>query len=325
MKITLKDSVAVRSPNWLGDAVISMPAVRNLKRFLGTRPLTVVTPQKLEGLWKEAPFVDRVIALDHPKKIISSARQIRKAGIQSIFLFPNSLRVASEAWTARVPQRIGKQGHSRRLLMTHLLTPVVFNGENTHQKYDYIEMVRQVTGIDDDTLPEVEVTSSDQRKEEIAIFPGAEYGAAKRWIEDRYIQVAGILQKETGASVCFHGAEKDREICESMASQVPGSRSEAGKTTLEDLIRRLRSVRLVLGNDSGAMHLAAFLRTPAVAIFGSTEPKLTGPMSETVTVIREHVVCSPCFLRECPLDFGCMKKISVDQVVTASLARYSRS
>ncbi|MES2308091.1 MAG: glycosyltransferase family 9 protein, partial [Verrucomicrobiota bacterium] len=92
--------------------------------------------------------------------------------------------------------------------------------------------------------------------------------------------------------------------------------------SLAELIQRLRTVRLVLGNDSGAMHLAAFLRTPAVAIFGSTEPKLTGPMSEAVTVLREHVVCSPCFLRKCPLDFACMKKISVDQVVAACLDRY---
>ncbi len=138
--------------------------------------------------------------------------------------------MASEAWTARVSQRISRHGHSRRLLLTHPLHPVSFNGENIHQKYDYIEMVRQITGIDDDSFPKIETISSQARRPEIAIFPGAEYGPAKRWIEDRFVQTALLLQKKTNAQICFYGAEKDQGICEEMTSQVPGSRSEAGKT-----------------------------------------------------------------------------------------------
>lgn len=317
MKIILKDSVAVRSPNWLGDAVICMPAVRNLKFFLKDRPLTVVTPAKLQGLWKQCSFVDRVIALEESKKLFFSVSQIRAAHLGSIFLFPNSFRVASEAFLSRIPQRIGKKGHSRRFLLTHLSAPLVFNGKNVHQKYDYIEMVRQVTGEGEDSLPVIGEGKKKRNKNEIAIFPGAEYGAAKRWIPERFIQSAICLQKDTGAQIRFYGAEKDREICEEISSQVPKSQSMAGKTSLEELINVIKSASLVLGNDSGAMHLAALLRTPAVAIFGSTEPRLTGPMSDTVSVIRKHVVCSPCFLRECPLDFGCMKKISVEEVVDA--------
>ncbi len=317
MKISLKENVAVRSPNWLGDAVICMPAVRNLKRFLGDRPLTIITPKKLQGLWSHAPFVDRIIPLDDSKKLLSSVRKIRQEKIDSIFLFPNSLRVASEAFMARIPQRIGKKGHARRLLLTHLCTPVVFNGENVHQKYDYIEMVRQATGESDDTLPTILKHPVKKRESEIAIFPGAEYGSAKRWIAERFIQTAQLLQKETGAQIRFYGAEKDREICEELSLQVQGSQSLAGKTSLEELIQVIKSVQLVIGNDSGAMHLAALLRTPAVALFGSTEPRLTGPMSDSVIVLRKHVVCSPCFLRECPLDFSCMKKITVEEVLAS--------
>ncbi len=320
MNITLKENVAVRSPNWLGDAVICLPAVRNLKKFLGDRPLTVVTPEKLQGLWNQCRFVDRVISLPNSKKMITSVRQIRSAKIDSIFLFPNSLRVASEAVIAQIPQRIGKRGHSRRFLLTDLCPPFSFSAEKIHQKYDYIEMVRQATGESDESLPIILENRDRVREDEIAIFPGAEYGAAKRWISERFIQTAQVLQKKTGARIRFYGAEKDREICDEISSQVEGSQSFAGKTTLEELIQRMASVKLVIGNDSGAMHLASLLRTPAVALFGSTEPRLTGPMSDTVTVIRKHLVCSPCFLRDCPLDFGCMKKISVEEVVQASLA-----
>lgn len=325
MKIDLRDKVAIRSPNWLGDAIISMTAVRNLKKFLGERSLTIVTPQKLEDLWKACPFVDEVISLTHEKKIISSARQIRSAKIRSLILFPNSLRVGSEAFVARVPLRIGKAGHSRKLLLTHKLAPLIFNRENVHQKYDYMDMIRQVTGIEDEVFPEIISPSLANRKPQIAIFPGAEYGPAKQWISDRYIQLALELQKKTGMEILFCGAEKDKGLCEEMSTQVKGSRSLAGKTTLHSLIHLLQQIRFVVGNDSGAMHLAALLRTPAVAIFGSTEPQLTGPMSDCVRVIREHVVCSPCFLRECPIDFSCMKKISVDQVLNVALDSLNHS
>lgn len=319
MRISLQDRVAIRTPNWLGDAIISMPAVRNLKQFIGRRPLTIVTPEKLADLWKAAPFVDEVIALPQPRKFLSSVPLLKKAKIHSLILFPQSLRVATEAWMARIPERIGKAGHSRRLLLTSLLKPLVFDGTNTHQKYDYLSLIEQITGISDELLPELKNDLDPKKLNQITIFPGAEYGPAKQWIADRYVQVAIELQKKTGYEILFCGAEKDRSLCEELSKQVKGSHSLAGKTSLSDLMKLLRQTQLLIGNDSGAMHLAALLRTPAVALFGSTEPKLTGPMSDSVHVLREQVVCSPCFLRTCPLDFACMKKISVDQVLSSAL------
>ncbi|HEY8965156.1 MAG TPA: glycosyltransferase family 9 protein, partial [Candidatus Methylacidiphilales bacterium] len=121
------------------------------------------------------------------------------------------------------------------------------------------------------------------------------------------------------------GAKGDAEAAKSFLAALPGSVDRAGATPLSDFLAAVARARLVLTNDSGAMHLAAALGTPAVALFGSTEPRLTGPVSDSVRVLRAHVPCSPCFLRECPLDFACMTRIEVPSVLDACEAALATS
>ena len=154
----------------------------------------------------------------------------------------------------------------------------------------------------------------------IGLCPGAEYGPAKRWPE--FAAVASDLSKRLDLRWIIFGTAKERAISAPIAEALGSKATDlTGCTTLLDLIAQLQRCELLLTNDTGTMHLAAFLGVPTVSIFGSTEPALTGPVGPGHTVLRHHVECSPCFLRECPLDFRCMKAVSVEEVARAVESR----
>jgi lipopolysaccharide heptosyltransferase II len=151
----------------------------------------------------------------------------------------------------------------------------------------------------------------------MGLCPGAEYGPAKRWLAERFAATAAAL----GGHWVLFGTEKDKEAGAAIAAELGDQCTNLiGKTTLDELIAELRKCRLLLTNDTGTMHLATLLGVPVVAVFGSTEPSLTGPLGTKNRIVRHRVECSPCFLRECPLDFRCMKAVSVEEVVAAVAA-----
>ncbi len=309
----------VRSPNWLGDAVMALPAVRNLKTMLVKEPLTVAAPEKLAALWQACPFVDRVIALPSPKNLAVTSRQLRAEKFGSAVLLPNSLRAAAEAWLARIPQRLGYARGGRGLLLTRTLPVPPRNPVRLHQRYYYLDLVTALGGPDDDSLPELRRDSSaTDARNVVAICPGAEYGPAKRWPVENFVAVAKHLTAKHHAKIVLLGAPGDAAIAEEFLRQLPEAENRAGKTSLAEFLAALTSARLVLCNDSGAMHAASALGVPTVAIFGSTEPLLTGPMGARTAVLRHHVPCSPCFLRECPIDFGCMKGVTPEMAIEAA-------
>jgi lipopolysaccharide heptosyltransferase II len=160
----------------------------------------------------------------------------------------------------------------------------------------------------------------------LGLVPGAEYGPAKRWLPERFAAVARLLREQTGARWRIFGVEGDRPVADLIAEQLGEScENLAGQTTLAQLIERLRECRLLLTNDTGAMHLAAHFGIPVVAVFGSTEDRLTGPLGPASRVVRHHVVCSPCFQRECPFDFRCMQAVTAEEVAAAILRELARS
>ena len=155
----------------------------------------------------------------------------------------------------------------------------------------------------------------------IGLCPGAEYGPAKRWLPERFAEAAAQVSAQTPAQWILFGTNTDAAIGEKIATAIGDHCvNRIGQTTLDQLIDEVRQCRLLLTNDTGAMHLAALLGVPVVAIFGSTEPRLTGPLGNDHIVLRHHVECSPCFLRECPIDFRCMKAISAQEVADAVLS-----
>jgi len=317
----LNGPLVVRSPNWLGDAVMALPAVRNLKTMLVNDPLTVAAPEKLAALWRACPFVDKVLALEHPKKLTASANQLRDGKFGSAVLLPNSLRAAAEAWLAGIPQRVGYARSGRRLLLTKAVPVPPRNPIRLHQRFYYLDVVTALGGPDDASLPALRKNSSANSTDAqmtVALCPGAEYGPAKRWPAESFLAVAKHFAEKHRAKIVLLGAAGDAAIAEEIAKQLPEAENRTGKTSLAEFMEALASARLVVCNDSGAMHVASALGTPTVTIFGSTEPLLTGPLGTRTQVLRHHVPCSPCFLRECPIDFACMKKITPEMVIAAA-------
>ncbi len=321
LAISLQGPLLVRSPNWLGDAVMALPAVRNLKELVDEEPLVVAAPNKLAALWRKCPFVDNVIALDKPKNLKACVAQLREGKFQSAVLLPNSLRVATEAWMAGIPQRVGYARSGRSMLLTHSVPVPLRNPARLHQRYYYLDLISDLGGSDDPSLPRLlkdPTTVAGSRGLVLAFCPGAEYGPAKRWPVENFAAVARHFIITRKAKILLLGAPVDVPVADEFMRHVPEADNRVGQTSLAEFMAALVTARLVICNDSGAMHLASALGVPTMTVFGSTEPALTGPMGARIRVLRHHVPCSPCFLRDCPIDFSCMKGISAEQGILAA-------
>jgi len=321
------ERIIIRSSNWLGDAVMSVPAVRAMKRLDGAH-VAVLTPEKLTDVWRLVREVDEVIAFPTPS-IFGVAKMIRGCGFTTGVIFPNSLRTGLEMWLARIPRRIGFAGHRRRWLLTdvfHEEKPGVATAPSRHQVHHYLGLA-EFLGASAGADTTFGFPNAAQKKSRepgaparIAVCPGAEYGPAKRWPAEKF---AEVIQSVDGKPACrwqLVGTAKDRPVADEIAKlcENPANLENlCGKTTLAQLIAALRASDALLTNDTGTMHLAALLGVPTVAIFGSTEPALTGPLGGGHTVVRKRAECSPCFLRECPIDFRCMKEIDTEKVIGA--------
>jgi len=316
--------ILIRSTNWLGDAVMSVPAVRAIKSGRPDARVSVLCPAKLADVWKTVAEVDEVIAIEPKDGVLGVARKIRGRFDVEI-LFPNSVRSALEGWLAGIPRRAGYPGHRRRWLLNQVFREKKSKKPRPveHQVHHYLRLA-QFVGAD---LSDVSATTLGNGAKpprpqgnslRLALCPGAEYGPAKRWLPERYAEVMSRISATHACEWVLVGVAKDAPIGEEITRQYSGAaRNLIGKTTLTELIEELRACDLLLTNDTGTMHLAALLKVPVVAIFGSTEPALTGPLGEGHRIVRNHVACSPCFLRECPIDFRCMQKVSSDEVVAA--------
>ncbi len=309
----------VRTSNWLGDAVMNIPAVQACK---ATRPdlhLTILTPSKLAPLWRRVPEVDAVLELEPKESPWHLARRVKEK-FDAAILFPNSLRVALEARALGIPRIAGFRGHSRRWLIGQM--PRFGPEACGHHAKGYLALARycgaDVSADPSPSFPRQARRSRGGRPPRIGICPGAEYGPAKRWPADRFAAAMREFQGDTTAEWMIFGVAEDAPIGDVIEKACPFPINNLiGRTTLDELMDTLATCDALVTNDTGTMHLAAFLGVPTVAIFGSTEPALTAPLGDFHHVIRHKVECSPCFLRVCPIDFRCMLRIPPSQVAAA--------
>ena len=324
---TLKPfQIVVRSSNWLGDAVMTTPAVQALKRGRPDARLTVLVKAKLADYWRRIPEVDEVLAIEPSDTVFGVARKLRGRFDVAVVL-PNSIRSALEPWLAGVPRRVGYPAKGRRWLLNQprdippkkRLQP----RPARHQVFHYLELAEWL-GADIGTPQITDFFSTAARNParplKIGLCPGAEYGPAKRWQPERFAQVANAVSAQRDVEWMLFGVAGDAALGEEIARQITGKQTNLiGKTTLAELMDRLGECALLLTNDTGTMHLAAALGIPTVAVFGSTEPRLTAPLGPGHRILRHQVECSPCFLRECPLDFRCMNAVTVEETARAVL------
>ena len=333
------ERIVIRSSNWLGDAVMSVPAVRAIKRGMPGAHVAVLTPEKLADVWRLVPEVDEVIAFPAARgkgfirtltgmaHIFKVARLIRGRGFTTGVVFPNSLRTALEMWLARIPRRAGCPGHSRSALLTQVLREE--KGERAtapgrHQVFHYLRLAEFLGArVEEDAsfgFPNAAIARprAAGAPARIAVCAGAEYGPAKRWPPEKFAEVVLSVGGAAATRWQLIGTAKDRPVAAEIAAlcENPANiENLCGETTLAQLIAILRESDALLTNDTGTMHLAVLLGVRTVAIFGSTEPALTGPLGSGHSIIRKRAECSPCFLRECPIDFRCMREIETATVI----------
>ena len=362
------EKILVRGVNWLGDAVMTTPALQRLRAARPDAHITLLTPEKLADLWRGHPSLDAVMTFATDESAWSVGRRLRAEQFKAAVVFPNSPRSALEVFLARIPRRIGVRGKWRSFFLTQPLPPrpdVVLMRKRTlaeiqrrveagtargtfpssaHHVHHYLHLVGAL-GAETAPLPPLlsvsaaEVTAIRTQlglaagQTIFVLNPGAEYGSAKRWPAESFVEAAVRLHERTGCHWVVTGGGSDRElagsITKSIGERIGGEKitSVAGDTTLRELCALLRAAALVLTNDTGPMHVAAAVGTPVVVPFGSTAPELTGPAFTPSTphqLILGDAACAPCFLRECPIDFRCMRDITVERVVAAALQTWGQ-
>ena len=393
--------ILVRGVNWLGDAVMTTPALLRLREHFPQALIALLTPEKLRGLWLHHPAVDEVITFTPDDRLMGIAKKIQimmwpetagkatvaesarraaeaikplqRGGFDLALILPNSPRSALEIWLARIPRRVGYARPWRNFFLTtavpsrsdavhmrkrtvseikSLTSPGATNEasrftfhDSAHQIYDYLHLVATL-GANPEPLPTQLVVTPGEIKAAAQKFsltsqftnnrpifglnPGAEYGPAKRWPAERFIAAAREIQKRTNCLWLILGGKADvllaNEIASAITTEKTKATSLAGQTSLRELCAVIKQCRVLLTNDTGPMHIATALGTPVVVPFGSTSPELTGPVLSPGTrhqLIKSDAPCSPCFLRECPIDFRCMNGITVERVVEAVLKAVS--
>ena len=314
--------VLIRSSNWLGDAVMSVPAVRAIKSGRPDAHITIAAPANIAPMWNLVGEVDAIVPLPNDS-LFTVVRLLReRTPFDVAILFPNSLRVALESWLSGIPRRVGYRGHWRSWLVNQIIREPRKAGPPEHHSLRFLRIACE-SGAETSNiqLPNFNQTPNIKDRTLIGLCPGAEYGPAKRWLPERFAEVAAKITAQSSARWILFGTKNDVAVGEQIAAAIGDHCvNRIGQTTLDQLINELRQCRLLLTNDTGTMHLADLLGVPVVAIFGSTEPRLTGPLSDGHIVLRHHVECSPCFLRECPIDFRCMKAVRAEEVVDAVLS-----
>ncbi len=318
----------IRATNWVGDAVISLPALRQIRRVKPDAEITVLARPAVADLYAREDFADHV--LTEPQGRLRAAAELRERRFDCVLLLPNSFDAALLAWLARIPKRIGYARDGRRFLLTDAIRPPKRGQIPAHQSYYYLELLRRAGWID--RLPEVHgirlaghalagreiLERFGLRSERIlGLSPGAAFGSAKRWLPERFVAVAAQLAAEWNAEVALFGSAAEASLCTQIAALIgPRARSLAGQTSLGEFMDLAAACTAFLTNDSGAMHIASAVGVPTVAVFGPTDAAATGPCGPAFRIVRTPVECSPCLLRECPIDHRCMTRVSVEMVKT---------
>lgn len=320
------NGLLLRSTNWLGDALMTLPAAYQASRLLPEAcGFFVLCPSFLVPLWRACPWVDIVVGMTE-RRITShevvSARELC-AGVGLVF--PNSFGSALDIWKCGTPARVGRRGRLRTPLLTHKLPewPRTRGAAAFHQLSYYLELVASLGDVAFTTeYPALNVEREPAERLGVrgggwlALAPGAAYGPAKQWPAEHFLAVAK-WHAGRGGHLVLVGTAKEKAVAAWLAERVPGTLDLTGQTSLAELMSVLASVRCVLANDSGAMHLAAALGTRGVAVFGSTDPVATGPIGAPWRILASSAPCRPCFRRECPLAEGaykCLKGITPEEV-----------
>jgi len=344
-------TLLIRGTNWVGDSILSLPALKQARLDFPRAKITLLVLPWVAGIYEDCSAIDEIWLYDREVLYrglsgkLRLIRELRERRFDAALLFQNAFEAAVLTRVAGIPVRAGYDRDGRGWLLSHRVA-VDPRVSKLHQTYYYLDLLEQLLGgartatsleprptsaFAAESMPDITLTVSAGRKHAartrlqshgvdlnrtvVGANPGAFYGSAKRWLSERYATVLDRLIDERQASVVIFGSPNEVAIAEAIQS---GMRNPpvilSGRTELTELIAMIACCDLFLTNDSGPMHLAAALRVPTLAIFGSTDEIATGPMSPAAVVLNKRVECSPCLLRECPIDHRCMTRITAEEV-----------
>ncbi len=338
------NKILIRGVNWIGDAVMTMPAIHAIRRAFPESHISLLVKPWVAELFKESPDIDEIILYED--KFTSLTGKLRLAGLlrqhkfDNAILLQNALDAALITWLAAIPERTGYNRDGRGILLTNAI-PVTENIQPPHQVYYYLNLVNAIGIKIDETRPFIHVLDNerewalnlvnssfqDSNLPIVGINPGAAYGSAKRWPPERFAEVIIKTINELPGNIIVFGGEADVEITNEIMSEVRKICSTdiesrilvmSGKTSLRELASLIAQCSALITNDSGPMHMASALLVPMVAIFGSTNWHETGPVGEGHKIISRNLSCAPCMKRTCPEDhLKCMTGIYSDEVFDA--------
>ena len=343
MKLPEQDKVRrilIRGVNWIGDAVMTTPAIALVREHYPQAELTVLANPMVAEIFSPHDWVDKVMVFDRKgahrgvRGRLRLASELRKRSFDMAIILPNSFDSALVPWLAGIPVRLGKGSDGRSLLLTGR-----YSEDGTpplrHEVQYYRNLVRHFGFTGKDVPLRLCTTPAEDRAAAallagdgiqagdgvIAINPGATYGSAKRWYPDRFADVALRLAAEWQAKVVILGSPGEAGIAADIAQRLGDAcLNMAGKTTVRELMALIKRSDFMVTNDSGPMHIAAAFGVPLAAIFGPTDHTGTAPYTDRAVIVRKDVACAPCMLRECPTDHCCMTAVTADDVVAAALA-----
>ena len=322
----------------MGDAVMTIPALREIRRVHRDWEVVILARPWVADLYRREGFCDRILLYENKGRHsglagkLRLAGELRQQGFDRAILLQNAMDAALLAWLARIPERIGYARDRRGPLLTRAVA-VPRPGEiERHERFYYLEMLRRAGLVDQ--LPTSEEIRFDCAREAaeggrarwrargvsgerwVGLSPGAANSRAKQWLPERFAEAGKALGERLDARVAVFGSSSEAELCAGIAASIgPRAENLVGKTTLTEFIDLTAACDAFVTNDSGSMHIAAALGVPTVAVFGPTDETTTGPVSSSVRVVREPVDCSPCLLRDCPIDHRCMTRVEAGRVV----------
>ena len=336
MDLNKVEKILVRGPNWIGDAVMCTPALAVLRERFPEAKITLLVNATIAELLRENPHLDRIWVYDKVQGHrglmgkLKLCRKIEGESFDLAVLFQNAFEAAFLARIARIPIRYGYPTDGRGFLLT-VRAPLPKG--SYHQADYYLHLLKSLGGKEGLKRPSLRTTALEDENARrllkkhgvedgervVGINPGATYGAAKRWPAERYARLADRLIEFQEARIVIFGGPGEEVLGREISAQMRHPAiALSGCLSVRELMAMIRQCALFITNDSGPMHIAAAFEIPVVAIFGPTDPEMTSPLGNRNLLLRKQVECSPCLLRECPIDHRCMTRISVEEVFEAA-------
>jgi heptosyltransferase-2 len=323
--------IVVRAPNWIGDSILALPAMADLKRNFPDSEIWIAANAWVKDLFLMKDYFEGIIPLPEQnslKNLNFSSRKLRGLTFDLGILLTNSFGSALLFYLARIPQRWGYKRDGRGFLLTRG-APIQNRANRPHQVYYYLDLLSglglknyatelnlRLNQKDSTQTNEwLDSLNIDTKKPLVVINPGAYYGPAKRWPASKYSELASLLQEKNNAQILIIGSEAEIPLAEHIAMDMRVKPIIlAGQTSLVQLAAVINFSNLFISNDSGPMHLANALKIPIVALFGPTDPLRTGPYQDPYILFHKGASCWPCSYRECPFDHRCMMSITTQEV-----------